>query len=66
MTGIMTESVKLLGTDLFLLKGEIVNLTPATNLPGGGYFALPRYRAFSGSEDNSIHLTGEEFEFIEI
>ena len=41
MKAIMTQSVKLLGTSLALNKGQTVTITPATNLPQGGYFAAP-------------------------
>lgn len=41
MQGTMKRDIHLLGTSLRLLKGQIVNLTPATNIPEGGYFARP-------------------------
>ena len=61
--GYAKDDIKLLGTGLKISKGELVLLTPATNIPGGGYFARPGY--LTGiwkqvSEDDSIYLRPSE------
>ena len=51
MRGIMQTDVKLTGTDLKLIKGQLVDLTPATNIPDGEdrYYAQPTYLNSWGS-----------------
>lgn len=62
--GTMKRTIHLLGTALMLEEGERVHLTPATNIPGGGYFARPlRGKWCDGITRNledSIHLTADE------
>ena len=41
--GYAKNDMQLLGTGLKISKGNLVLLTPATNIPGGGYFARPGY-----------------------
>lgn len=54
----MTTDCHLLGTRLRLRKGQLVNVTPATNLPQGGFFAAPVSGAWG---EDSILLTAEDF-----
>ncbi|NBV78011.1 hypothetical protein EBR66_07635 [bacterium] len=61
--GYAKDDIKLLGTGLKISKGELVLLTPATNIPGGGYFARPGYPTGiwkQVSEDDSIYLRPSE------
>lgn len=55
MIGIMKRPIWLLGTSLKLRKGDVVNLTPATNQPSpkDKYFAsLPEW---GGRLDSSLY-----------
>jgi hypothetical protein len=55
--------MELLGTGLKIAKGERVYMTPATNIPGGGFFVRPAYPTGlwkEGSEDNSIYIRPSE------
>lgn len=62
--GVMLNDAHLLGTSLRLEKGQVVALVPATNIPGGGFFAKPFDGKWSDgierSEDNSIHFSPNE------
>ena len=58
-TARMLKPAKLLGTRLALHEGEKVIVTPANNLPQGGWFAAP----VSGDwGDDSILVQAEDFE----
>lgn len=56
MIGIMLKTVKLTGTDLQLIQGQQVKLTPATNIPNGHgrFYAQPAHCCDWG--DNAILL----------
>ena len=63
--GFAKMDIKLLGTGLKIDKGEEVYMTPATNIPGGGFFARPAI--LKGiwkqvSEDDSILIRPGEFD----
>lgn len=64
MQGVMKCNVELLGTSLKLQAGQRVRLTPATNLPQGGYFAAPSDGKWSdGIErcpEDSILVTADD------
>lgn len=63
-TGVMNETIKLLGTGLVLKAGTIVKLTPASNVPrlSGLWFASPLTpdADWLGSDDDSILLGGDD------
>ena len=65
--GISKLRFELLGTGLFLNKGERVKLIRATNIPDGEnqYFASPakKRKDWLGNGLNSILLDLEDFEF---
>jgi hypothetical protein len=63
--GFAKMDIKLLGTGLKIDKGEEVYMTPATNIPGGGFFARPAI--LKGiwkqvSENDSILIRPGEFD----
>jgi len=63
--GFAKMDIKLLGTGLKIDKGEEVYMSPATNIPGGGFFARPAI--LKGiwkqvSEDDSILIRPGEFD----
>lgn len=45
MHGLMCKDVQLTGTDLKLTRGQLVDLTPAANIPNGNgrYYASPAF-----------------------
>jgi hypothetical protein len=62
--GYAKNDMQLLGTGLKISKGDLVLLTPATNIPGGGYFARPGYPTGlwkQVSEDASIYIRPSDF-----
>jgi len=70
MLGRMLIDCKLYGTQLRFWKGDVVVLKKATNLPQGGYFALPgngiwRKPAPEQSPDTSFLLDNTEVEIID-
>ena len=69
LIGLMKQDVHLLGTDLRLKKGELVCLTPVTNLPDSKYkfFAKPlkKRKDWLGDEDDSIVIEKGEYLIID-
>jgi len=62
--GYAKNGMELLGTGLKISKGDLVLLTPATNIPGGGYFARPGYPTGlwkQVSKDDSIYIRPSDF-----
>ena len=56
--------MELLGTGLKIKKGERVYMTPATNIPGGGFFVEPAYRTglWKQVSDGSILIKPKDFD----
>lgn len=59
--GMMLKNIKLTGTSLSLEEGQLVKLTPATNIPNGEgrYYAEP---LDDSDNSNSILLDTEDVE----
>jgi len=62
--GYAKNGMKLLGTGLKIAKGERVYMTPATNIPGGGFFVEPAYRTglWKQVSDGAILIKPKDFD----
>lgn len=65
--GVAAYTIRLLGTGLYITKGERFHAEPATNLPNGGWFVRPANPETSdswsfrqGGGDDSIHVGEQE------
>jgi hypothetical protein len=57
--GYAKQDIAMLGTGLKIARGDLVLITPATNIPGGGIFVRPGYPTGiwkQVSEDDSIYI----------
>ena len=62
--GYAKMGMELLGTGLKIAKGERVYMTPATNIPGGGFFVEPAYRTglWKQVSDGAILIKPKDFD----